>query len=220
MSFSSSSASLKVESFFTQYKFIKYKKDEILFRAEDTPPGAYYLKSGFVKQYIVSPEGSELILHIYGPGSFFPMMWVIGELPNEYFYTAMTVCTTFRAPADKTRQFLMENPDVVFDLTKRLYLGIEGLLQRIEDLSLGTAYTQVISVLLYLAQHFGKRRGKSIVIPYKFTHQDISAIMWTVRETATRELDKLLKEKIILYDKHSIVIPDINRLQKKHTFRR
>lgn len=219
MSFSSST-SLKVESFFTQYKFIRYKKDEILFRAEDTPPGAYYLKNGFVKQYIVSKEGSELILHIYGPGSFFPMMWVIGEVPNEYFYTAMTACTTFRGPTDKTRQFLVENPDVVFDLTKRLYLGVEGLLKRIEDLSLGTAYTQVISVLLYLAQHFGKRKGKSIVIPYKFTHQDISAIMGTVRETATRELDKLVREKLILYEKHSIIIPDIERLRKKHTFRR
>lgn len=215
-----SASSLKVEAFFAQYKLIRYKKDEILFRADDAPPGAYYLKSGFVKQYVVSSEGSELILHIYGPGSFFPMMWVIGELPNKYFYTAMTACTTFRAPMDKTAQFLRENPDVVFDLTKRLYLGIEGLLQRIEDLSLGTAYTQVISVLLYLTRHFGKKRGKGIVIPYKFTHQDIAAIMGTVRETTTRELDKLMKEKLILYEKHSIVIPDINRLRKEHTFRR
>lgn len=210
----------KVEVFFTQYKLLKYKKGEILFRAEDTPPGVYYLKNGFVKQYIISPEGSELILHIYSPQSFSPMMWALGDIPNTYFYAALTSVIAFRAPKDKTLQFLNDNPDVVLELTKRLYHGISGLLNRIEHLSLGTAHTRVISVLLYLTRHFGEKKGKGIIIPHKFTHHDIAALVGTARETTTRELEYLMKEGIVKYKDHSLVIPDIKKLQKMHTFKR
>lgn len=210
----------KVEVFFTQYRLLKYRKGEILFRADDAPPGVYYLKDGFIKQYIISPDGSELILHIYGPESFFPMMWALGDMPNTYFYAALTPATTFRAPKDRALQFLNENPEVVLELTKRLYHGVDGLLKRVEHLSLGTAHTRVISVLLYLARHFGKKKGKDIIIPHKFTHHDIASIVGTVRETTTRELENLMKEGIIKYEDHSLVIKDIKKLQKMLTFKR
>ncbi len=43
-----SKVSAKLEKFFSTFKRQLYKKGEILIRADDTPTGVFYLKSGVV----------------------------------------------------------------------------------------------------------------------------------------------------------------------------
>src|SRR3989344_5334849 len=59
----------KIENFLKGYKFQKYRKGEIIIRAEDEPQGVFYLEEGFVKKYIISRKGDELTLNIFKPVS-------------------------------------------------------------------------------------------------------------------------------------------------------
>jgi CRP/FNR family transcriptional regulator len=84
---------------------------------------------------------------------------------------------------------------------------------RIEYLGYGRAEEKIISTLLFLARHFGEQKNNEVQIQYLFTHKDIASFAGVSRETASRELEKLLKRKLIAYKKHLITIKDIHLLE-------
>lgn len=206
---------MQTENFFSQFKLIRYLQGEVLFSAQDFPPGIFYLKKGFVRQYAISDEGRELTIHIYGPSSHFPMMWALNGIPNRHYFQALTDIEVFLAPKEEVKQFLSRNPQVVFEFTKRLLFGLDGLIRRIESSYFGRAYDRVISILLYLSSHFGEKKGKRVFISHKFTHNDIASMVGITREHVSLEMEKLQNKGLIKYKNRAILIPDLSLLEKE-----
>lgn len=204
-----------LDTFFQKYTRMKYKKGEMILRAEDTPQGVFYLKRGYVRQYMVAESGAMLMLHIFKPNSFFPMMWALNDTPNTYYYEAMTAVEIWRAPREAVRDFLHEYPSVVYNLAQRLLLGIVGLQRRMEYLVMDNAYQKTLLLLLYLSQNLGEKEGSAIVLPVPVTHREISAWIGTTRETASLQVEILKKRGLIVYRKRQLVIPSVKALEKE-----
>lgn len=208
-----------IENFFSQAKSFDYRKSEIILRAGDNPQGVFYLKKGFVRLYTVFEDGKELTLHIFKPGSFFPMMWAIADITNGYYYEAMTDISVKRQGKEKVLNFLLENRDVLFDLTRRILIGLNGILTNIEYLLSGSAEHRVISALIICAKRFGEslKRGQ-VKIKLPLTHQDIANLSGITRETTSIVMSRLEKKKIVNYDKRLIVIGNLKKLEKENSF--
>src|SRR3989344_6369294 len=99
----------KLLSFFSKYPLIQYKKKEILLRAEDSPQGAYYLLNGYIRTYTITPDGVELTLNIFKPGTIFPLSWCVAGIENNYFYEAMTASHLYRAPKEEALLFMKDD---------------------------------------------------------------------------------------------------------------
>ncbi|MCX6794368.1 MAG: Crp/Fnr family transcriptional regulator [Candidatus Gottesmanbacteria bacterium] len=164
-----------LETFFGRYTRLKYEKGEVILRAEDTPRGVFYLKKGYVRQYIVTESGVMLMLHIFKPHSFFPMTWVVNDEANRYYLETVTPVEIWRAPKEAVKEFLHDYPAVVYDLSCRLLLGISGLRRRMEYLVMDNAYKKTILLFFYLANNLGEKEGSSIVFPVPVTHREIAA---------------------------------------------
>ena len=205
----------KVDKFFSQFQVRRYPKNEIILYPEDQPPGAIYIKSGYVREYNISLDGVEITIHLFAPHSFFPMTWVMSDIKNRYYYEALTEVEVYSVPKDAVNSFLKENPDVLYSLTKRLLHGLDKLTLRIEQLTYGKAHVRMISTLFYLARHFGKITNNTATITEKFTHREIAAFAGMTRETASREWEKLHQKGLINYDNQHIVITDIEKLKKE-----
>jgi len=205
----------KLRRFFTRYKAIVYKKGEIILRPEDEPQGVYYIKEGFVKLSTILEDGKELTLNIYKPGTYFPMMWAIGGISNSYYF--QTHITTFihKAPKQEVLSFLKKNPDVFFELTRRILVGLDGILTNIEHMLCGNSYSRVACAIYLSAKRFGKNPEKDkVIIKLPLTHQDIANIAGISRETASIAIKKLEKKKIISC-KHHIFIVNAKKLEKE-----
>ena len=153
----------KLLTYFSGSSFLKYKRGEILINAGDEPSGVDYLNSGYVKMDSIFENGSELTLNIFKPGSFFPMMWALGEARNTYFYQTMSRVSVYRTPKEEVLRFLKEDPEVLYDLTKRVLIGLDGLLTSAQHLLYGNSYNRVASALLISAKRFGKSFKKSSI---------------------------------------------------------
>ncbi len=208
------SISAKVQKFFSLYKTIEYKRGQTILYPDKTPPGSFYLKRGAIREYTVSENGVELTIHIFTAGSFFPTTWIVNGTPNRYYFETITPVILSIAPKHDTLQFLRENPDVLFDLTRRLLQGLDKLSFRIELLVFDKADKKVASILLFLSRHFGKTTGNTVYIDHLFSHREIASLAGVSRETASRELENLRKEGIITY-KREILINDLQLLEKK-----
>lgn len=200
------------ESFYKQFTIRDYKKGEMLIRADDDPLGIFCLTKGYVRQYTISKTGYELTLHILKPISYFPMVWAINGTPNVYYFEALTPVQVGRAPREQVVEFIKDKPSVIFALMSELVEDYAESLMRIEHLVFSDAYRRVISVLLYIAKHFGEPEGRSIIVRHRFTQQDIATLVGIARETASNELVKLEKKGLVTYVDHSMLFHDIEKL--------
>jgi CRP-like cAMP-binding protein len=206
---------LKVESFFSQHQELKYKKGEIILRANDTPSGISYLKAGLVRLFTISPDGEELSLHTYSPGSFFPIGWALNQQTNKYYFESLIPSVIFRAPTKSVLAFLQENPDILLDLTSRLLLGLEGLSTKIEHLVFDRAVGKTASLLLYLSSRFGKPKNSGgTLIDVPFTHDNLASWLGVTRVSISQAMAQLKKQKLIGYEKGHIVIINPEALRR------
>jgi len=206
-----------LEQFFAKFNSVHfYKKGEIILRADENPPGVFFLKKGFIRLYSISPEGQEITFNVFKPDSFFSMMWAIGGSANAYFFEAMTAVEVWRAPKNKFLEFIKKEPEVLFDLTRRVLLGLNGLLTEIEYLLFGNANNKVASILFILAKRFGQKKNNGdITVQLPLTHKNIASLVGLTRETASLEIKKLENEKIITHRKRLLVIKNLKRLKKE-----
>ncbi len=201
------------EEFFDQFQPRQYKQGEMLIRADDEPQGIFCLTKGYVRQYTLSKTGMELTLHILQPTSFFPKVWAINGTPNVYNFEALTRVEVGRAPRDQVVGFIKDKPELIFALMSDLLKDYAESLTRIEHLVFSDAYRRVISILLYIAKHFGEQSGNTVMIKHHFTHQDIATLVGIARETASIELQKLSHKNLIHFVDHGMEFHDIQKLE-------
>lgn len=229
-----------VDAFFTAFPAYDYKKGNILIRSGEEPKGIYYLKTGHVRQYAITREGEEITLNIYKPGAFFPMAWAVNAYPNHYYFEAMDDSLVQIAPREDTVSFVKKESEVLFDLLQRLYIGLDGVLSRMEHLMSGKARERLITILVISAKRFGrhqsappfgthnaappfgmyakddsqKKRKNAITIDLRLTHQDLASLAGLSRETVTREMTELKRQGVLDYTNTAIIIQNIKELEK------
>ena len=201
------------ETFYNQFQDREYKKGEILIRADDDPQGIFCLTKGYIRQYTISKTGFELTLYIHKPISYFPMVWAINGTPNVYYFEALTPVEVGRAPRNEVVNFIKDKPILIFELMSELIEDYAESLKRIEHLVFSDAYRRVISVLLYIAKHFGEKHKDGTIIGHHFTQQDIATLVGVARETASNEMTKLNKKGLVKTVDHSIFIESIKDLE-------
>jgi CRP/FNR family transcriptional regulator, global nitrogen regulator len=203
-----------VDTFFSKFTKLTYKKADIIIRAGDAPPGVLYLKSGLVRMSFVAPSGDMLVLHVFKPGSHFPMTWVINNTPNRYYFEALTPVEVIRAPKEEVRKFLKTHPQVSEHFLARIMTGLSGVMSRMEHLVFESAYHKTIKLLLYYVNNFGEK-GSEARLSIPLTHKEIAAWIGTTRETASLQIEVLKKKKLIMYKHRYIIVPDIARLEQE-----
>ena len=207
---------LKLDSYFSRFPKKIFAKGKIIIDADETPDEAYYLKKGYVRAYTLSSQGVELTLHIFTPGSYFPMIFILNDITNRYYFEALTQADIYIIPKAKLVSFLRKNASILEDLTIRLLRGLDKMMMRIEYLVFSSAKVKVISALMFLARHFGKTEGEMLKISIPFTHREIAAFAGISRETVSRELEKMQKEKLISYKKQYITIKYVDKLRDEN----
>ena len=88
-------------------------------------------------------------------------------------------------------------------------------LTRVEHLVFSDAYRRVISVLIYIAKHFGEKTSEGTLVHHRFTQQDIATLVGIARETASNELAKIEKKDLLKYIDHSMLFGNIRKMEQE-----
>ena len=201
----------KIEEFFKTYETVVYQKGQILIQAGDDPENVWYISSGKVKQYHLNDKGDEAIINVFKPPAFFPMSFAINRTPNEYFFEAESKVEIRKAPVEAVIAFVKTNPDVLFDLLSRVYIGADAILGRMVGLMSGNARSRVIYELIIECSRFGELHNGHYLID--LNESDIAARAGLSRETVSREIYKLKTNGYIQIDKKQIVVTNLPNLQ-------
>ncbi len=203
-----------LEDFFTAKNHKDYKKGEIVIRAGEEPLGVFYIKKGIVRQYHITPYGSEFTLNMFKPKAYFPMPWVIADIKNIYFFEAMTDLELNLAPKKDILNLIDENPGIIRDLLKRIYAGIEGIWIRMEALMTRDAKARVAAVLMIFAKRFGVIGRNKTRVNLRLTENEIASYAGLTRESVSRVIQRLKKNNCISL-KRGFYTVDLKKLEEQ-----
>lgn len=206
---------LKLSPLFDKFTPLYFKKGQVIIRPEDKIENIYFIEKGYVKFYYVSEEGKELTFLIYKPGYLFPILYTFFGQKTRYYFEALTPVVLRRVPREIFTNLVSTDNSISLLINKEIILRLQGLLSKMEYLSLGSAHQNVAFAILICAQEFGKKKNKSIVLNLPLAHKDIASMVGLTRETVSVEMKRLEKEGLILYKRNQITIKNVDKFRDK-----
>lgn len=195
----------KVERFFQKGSKREFASGElILFPGMDGVVPINYLKQGRVIQYDINEEGDRSIVNIFKPHAFFPLQVAVNDATIGYFFEADTATEVYQVDPTKVRDFLLQEPDVMYDVLSRICRGLDGLLGRTTQLLNGNAKNRVLYELSILSQRFGKATGDGIEV--SITAGRLAEMTGLTRETVSRSLQTLRQAGLVRLRRGTVTV--------------
>lgn len=171
---------------------LTYGRGEILLEPATPPAGVLRLQTGHVKVYSIRDSGDLNVHLILKTGELFPLQLAVGGRRDRLYYEAMDEVLAQRVEAERLRDLVQSDATVARELLEQFAEREWLFTNRIENLELATAYQKVAYRLIGLQLRFGRPDAKgAIVIDAPITQQDIAESLNMIRETASREIEKL-----------------------------
>lgn len=197
----------KLKDFLTKYKTVKYKKGQILVRPGDTFDKIIIEKEGFARVYQSNDEGKEVSWPILKPMWLYSWVTAFNKNKSQYFVETVTSMEAWAIPIEDWNDFSKE------EIYSEVVVGLINLSLKTEELILANAYTKVKILLTDLANSFGKKTNKEVLIDFNIPHRVWASITGLTRETVTLQILKMQKQGLLKNQKRTILIKDIEKLK-------
>jgi len=199
--------------FDTKHKFVNYDKEEFVYLSEEPSKHVYLVVDGRIKIGSYSHQGKENIKAILQKGEVFGELAIVGEENRKEFAQAMDNVTICPLTIKDMDGLMKRNKDLSFKITKLIGLKLRRAERRIESLVFKDASTRIIEFLIDSAEERGQKVGLETLVKDFLTHQDISNLTATSRQTVTTTLNQLREANLINFDRKRLLIRDIDKLK-------
>lgn len=144
------------------------------------------------------------------------MALILGVVKDKYRYDALTEVEGYFSPKADFEDFLRKNPQVLFDLLKRIYRGLDGLFMRLQALLTGDAYFRIVTSLIIYAKRFGKLNKDKVTFDFHLTHHQLASQTGLARESVTKEIKILQEKRLVGYLGKKLFIYNLSKLEEEY----
>ena len=183
-----------------------FSMDEVIFLEGDPSSGLWIIESGSVKITRMNKQGDERILHLLGQGDFFNIVAALDGGANPANAVTLSLVTAWCIPPPVLRNLLKASPDMALAVISLLTYRLRALTQQIEDLTLYPVAARLARFLLSQAKNPAQQESG-------VTRSAIASYLATTPETISRTLASFQEEGAIRFDRHRIVITDLEKLR-------
>jgi len=177
---------------------LEFRKDQVVFAQGDAADTVFYIQKGRVKVVVISEQGKEAVVGIFGPGQFFGEGCMNGHSVRIATTTAMEDCvitaitkTAMLATLHNQPKFsemfmaylLTRNSCIEEDLIDQLFNSSEKRLAR----------------LLLLLANFGKEGSPQPIVP-NISQETLAEMIGTTRSRVSFFMNKFRKLGFISYN--------------------
>jgi CRP-like cAMP-binding protein len=184
----------------------KVERGDIIVIEGETANVLYFVFTGAVKTFRTSADGKEQVLNIVRPGESFNDVAIFDSGPNLATARAMGSANLYGILKRDLLTILEKYPQIASNGMKILSAQMRYFVNLIDDLSFKPVVARVAKVLINYV-------GNGEVPGQRMTQQDMAAIAGTARELIGRSLKTLERIGAIKFDRHRIVITDIEALK-------
>ena len=192
----------------------RYKKNMIIFMEGEPGEGFHYVKSGKVKIVKIAQDGREHIINILGPGDVFAEVLLFNRGPYPATSVALEDSIIGIIKNIELENVVVDNPRIALHIIRVMNKKLLHAQMKIKTLALSDTFARTAQILGRLAQQYGRQVPGGIRLDIDMTRQDLANLVGTTRETVSRVLSSMKKDKVIDLAEQQIVILDEQRLSR------
>jgi CRP/FNR family cyclic AMP-dependent transcriptional regulator len=192
-----------------------FRSGEVIFHREDPGQVLYVIKEGKVKISLVSPDGQEISLVVFGKGECFGELTILDGLPRSADAIAMEKVECYTLQRSDFHKAIMNNPKIAIQVMEVLSNRLRSTDQMVEDLIFLDVYGRVAKKLLELADVHGAKVENGIRIDVRLTQQELASMVGASRESVNKVMGYFTDKNFISTDKHKITLHRITELKRR-----
>ena len=193
----------------------KYDSGNYIFLEESDGEQCFFVVKGSVKVTRLSKEGREVILAMLNQGDFFGEMSLLDGESRSANVIALEKTEVLTLNRKDFLIVLHEYPKIAIQLLKELASRLRKSDRHIASLSLSDAEKRIALCVIRFADEKGTIRNGRVSISKIPIQQDIANMAGTSRETVSRALNVLQKEKLIDRNGRELIILDYKKFIKE-----
>ncbi|QLF92645.1 Crp/Fnr family transcriptional regulator [Pseudomonas sp. ABC1] len=191
-------------------QLLSLDKGDILFLQGEPAHSFFFVISGAVKIYRLTPDGQEKVFEVIGERHTFAEAMMLMDTPNYVASSqALGPAQLYRFPNATYMRLLQSNSRLTFALLGKLCIRLHQRINEIETLSLKNATHRVVR---YLLTQLARGDGQELELP--MARQLIAGHLSIQPETFSRIIRRLIDEGIITQQSRTIQVLDRQRLEQ------
>jgi len=192
----------------------RYQNGTHIFMQGDPLTNVYFIYKGTIKIYRTDLHGKEQIINVLQPGNMFPHQGFFRQDNYPAHAEVLEDALLIYIPIHLFENFLINHPEICIKLFRVLGDLIVDLQNRLEEKMLHNTYEQIILLLLRLSKQSGiETKNGDIRLKTHFTNRELANMIGSSRETVSRTLSQLRKNKLIHLDSSGTMVIDREQLQ-------
>jgi len=184
-------------------QFVHYKKNETIYLQGDPADAVFYIQKGEVKSTVISEQGKEAVVGMFGAGNFFGEGFLAGQGQRLSTLTSTTDCVIMRVEKEDFVRALCEEPALA-DMFIRFIVGRTIRVEAdLVDQMFNSSEKRLARHLLILA-NFSEGAGAQVEIG-KISQETLADMIGTTRSRVSSFMNKFRKLGLIDYRGQIIV---------------
>jgi CRP/FNR family cyclic AMP-dependent transcriptional regulator len=185
----------------------KLKKSELLFDQDEEAKFVYILLSGVVRLSYFNSHDGQTIVSLIPAGEFFGIDSLIPKTSQPFRCEALEDCSV---GAIKPQALIETLLGISYDLFLQWYLatmepGRKMYVHCVKGIGLDLRRRLALE-LLHLADRFGKRDPRGVIIDLSISHEVLAGLVGASRQQVTEYLNEFDREKIISREGRRIIV--------------
>jgi len=178
------------------------------------PVGLFVLCQGRAKLCTTSRDGKTLIVRIAGPGEVLGLHAVVTGRPYELTVETMQPCQLSFVGRDDLLRFLREHPDASANALEHLARDCSDVYGVVRTIGLSHSVSQRFARFLLETAASGDASHGTVRAKLAMTHEEMSQLVGTSRETITRLLSEFRRNDLAELRGSTLIIRNRGAMRK------
>lgn len=186
----------------------KFKPKDTIFAPGDPDDQLYFLISGVIRIYKIYGDYKEATTAMIQDGGIFGKLSLVEGRWQDVFAEAVTDASVASIQKASIEQVVKSRPDFALKLFSTLSERLRQSDEVIESLLHREVSTRLATLLLNLADRFGIRNGRGVIVDVKLTHQDLANMIASTREAVSKVMSEFQRDGYIEAKSRKITLID------------
>lgn len=200
-----------IESIGSRCRWLRYSAGDIVLRYNDESDSIFFIVEGTVRLTYYAASGQEVILGDLCAGELFGELAAIDGQRRSATGIVKSDALLAVLSSDAFRDLIRNNHQLSIAMLRRVTTLVRRLTERVVDFSTLAVRHRIHVALLRLATDHMTQPNQAVISPAP-THTDLANLISTHREAVTRELNELVRKKLIRRGNHCLEVLDVRKL--------
>jgi CRP-like cAMP-binding protein len=191
-----------------------YRSGETIFSPAPHPQSVYLLEHGLVRIYRLSPSGAETTFGYIRPGEIFGELAVFSNRPRESFASAVSGARVWHLVRETMAAVLARHPGIAIAISKQVGSRMKRIESRVEHLVFRSVPSRLASILLELAEDFGRREGSHLLLDLQINQQELATLIGASRQAVNASFRALQRDGIVRRDGRRLALLRLMALRR------